>query len=68
MNWDDGKQISPCILSKVKYALGITNRKPKNNKKCSINYWNMLVENLGKYYRIDKQEIQSVKNMTQLLR
>lgn len=30
---NNGSEISPCILSQVKFALGLKNIKPINNKK-----------------------------------
>ena len=32
-------QISPCIVSKAKFALKLKNIEPKNCKKCSLEYW-----------------------------
>ncbi len=40
------KQISPCIASKVKYALNLKTIKPKNTKKCSENYWIQTIESI----------------------
>ncbi|WP_405576855.1 hypothetical protein [Winogradskyella sp. Asnod2-B02-A] len=32
-------QLSPCILSWARYALGIKQQKAKNTKTCSKDYW-----------------------------
>ena len=40
-------QIAPCIASKARFALGITHKKPSNNKTCSYNYWSKVVETLA---------------------
>jgi hypothetical protein len=40
------KQISPCIASKIKYALNLKTIKPKNTKKCSENYWIQSIESI----------------------
>lgn len=35
-------ELSPCIVAKARYALGLS-RRPKNSKKCSENYWNRVI-------------------------
>lgn len=49
----NGKQLSPCIAAKGRYALGLKNRKPHNNKTCSKEYWiktiNALLQNDPNY-------------------
>lgn len=60
---DLGKQLSPCICSKVKYALGLK-EKAKNNKKCTQTYWNKVVDMLGK--GLPKNIINTAKNRTDL--
>ena len=49
---ENGSQISPCIITKARYALGVTNRIPTNQKKCSLNYWEEVVEIIGTSYNI----------------
>ena len=39
----NGSEISPCILSQIKYALGLKTKNPSNNKKCSNKYWNEIL-------------------------
>lgn len=39
----NGSEISPCILSQIKFALGLKSKKPLNNKKCSNEYWNEIL-------------------------
>lgn len=39
----NGSEISPCILSQIKFALGLKTTKPINNKKCSNEYWNEIL-------------------------
>jgi hypothetical protein len=41
-----GKQLSPCIIAKVRYALGINNTLPKNKKTCSVDYWKKVVKRI----------------------
>lgn len=53
----NGAHISPCILAQVKFSLGITIRKPTNRKKCSVYYWNEVVEILGRHYNIQRNII-----------
>lgn len=42
--FENGKQISPCIASKARYALGTKNVKPVNNKRCSLIYWTKVID------------------------
>ncbi len=44
----DGKEMSPCICAQVRFALGITQRQPTNQKTCSTWYWNRIVYFLGR--------------------
>jgi hypothetical protein len=37
-------QISPCILSKVRFALGMKIMRPENDKRCSQIYWSRVVD------------------------
>ena len=46
----NGSEISPCIIAQVRFALGITHKKPKNNKTCSENYWNEVALIFAKKY------------------
>jgi hypothetical protein len=39
----NGSEISPCILSQIKFALGLKTKKPLNNEKCSNEYWNEIL-------------------------
>lgn len=59
MNYFKGtkKQISPCIASKVKYALNLKSKEPKNNKKCSQNYWILAIESIVDEKNISDQSI-----------
>lgn len=41
-----GKQISPCIAAKARYALNNERNKPTNQKRCSKDYWNKVIETL----------------------
>ena len=44
--------LSPCVISWAKYALGIKNIKPQNLKKCSMNYWIRVIDELIKLHPI----------------
>ena len=46
----NGSEISPCIIAKVKYKLGVTSKIPKNKKICSDKYWNEVVKMVAKQY------------------
>ncbi len=52
----NGSEISPCILSHVKFALGLKKTKPINNKKCSALYWNEIVEIITEHNSITKKK------------
>lgn len=43
---DTCKQIAPCIISKARFALGAKTIKPANQKPCSQNYWDKVIDTL----------------------
>lgn len=48
--------LSPCIISKAKYALGLKLKKPLNSKKCSLRYWREVLTILsGSKITLDEQ-------------
>lgn len=55
-------QISPCILSKARYALKLTLKKPSNTKTCSLDYWCKTIDTLSKQKKLNSIFTQSVKN------
>jgi hypothetical protein len=46
---NNGKQIAPCIVSKVRHALKVPNRYRSNDKKCSKFYWDNTCDIIGVY-------------------
>lgn len=40
-------QISPCIIAKARFELGLTNKISKNKKPCSFKYWSRVIDNLA---------------------
>lgn len=44
---NSGPRFSPCIISKVKHALGVPNRYNFNNKRCSLQYWKKVCQFVG---------------------
>ncbi|OQP60369.1 hypothetical protein A3860_33865 [Niastella vici] len=54
----NGKQLSPCIVAKVRHALGLTNKRPTNNKRCHPDYWERTCGEIGKGQ--PQEEIQRV--------
>jgi hypothetical protein len=44
---NNGSEISPCIIAKVRYILDLSKRQPINTKNCSNNYWNETVEKIA---------------------
>jgi hypothetical protein len=57
-------QISPCIVSKAKFALGLKKDIPKNTKRCSNEYWKRAVKSVSKKYSLnDELKIESAINL-----
>lgn len=63
----NGASISPCIITKVRFALGLTRIRPKNNKRCSKNYWDDVVEIVGTYSHSSLKEIKVTKGLFETL-
>ncbi|WP_153797848.1 hypothetical protein [Foetidibacter luteolus] len=57
----NGLEKIPSIISKAKYALGLKKEKPINQRKCSPEYWNEIVSEMGKYYKVPKDKIEKAK-------
>jgi hypothetical protein len=55
------KEISPCIASKVKHALGVKNRFSGNNTTCSEQKWFEVCELLGNMNGCSKLKIETAK-------
>lgn len=62
----NGVEVSPCILAKAKFALGIPNRYVFNDKKCSKDYWNKVVIHLGSIHGKTKIQIENAKRKFEL--
>ncbi|GEM_PF-1230882 len=57
-------QISPCIVSKVRFALGLKKDEPTNNKICSNEYWHKAVNSVSKQYAVnDDAKIKNALNL-----
>jgi len=56
-----GKELSPCICSKAKYALGLK-PKPLNNKTCTRNYWERVVRIIAELNNINDNSLNSAIN------
>ena len=61
-------EISPCIVAKAKWALGLTEKKPINKKTCSQEYWNGIIDHLANLHNLDTKLKDQVKAMTSLFR
>jgi hypothetical protein len=61
LTFSDGKQISPCIASKARYALGLKSIEPRNSKGCSSSYWERTVQRIGDLNRLDSDIIEKAK-------
>lgn len=55
-------QISPCIASRVRYALNLKKNKPTNNKKCSSAYWTKVIDTFSHIYTIKNSISEEAKN------
>lgn len=40
------KELSPCIVSWAKFALNIKLNRPTNSKKCSLTYWQDVINTI----------------------
>lgn len=60
---ENKKELSPCIISKAKYALGLKPIKPTNNKTCSLEYWQKVIAILSKTYALKKKQIVDAINL-----
>ena len=58
----DGVEISPCIASKAKFALGLPNKYLGNDKKCSVEYWNKVINFLGIQNQLSSERIKRARN------
>ena len=63
----NGKQMSPCICAKARFALTMTKVKPTNKKTCSIDYWMLIVNHSGGQADKDKRTIRQALQMTYLI-
>jgi hypothetical protein len=52
-------QILPCIASNARFALGITHKKPSNNKTCSPVYCSKVVESLASEKGISSEIVEA---------
>ncbi len=56
--------ISPCIVSKARYALDLKNEQPRNSKRCTLAYWKRVIETISVQHRInDQNRIQNAINL-----
>lgn len=61
-------ELSPCIVAKARYALGLSNR-PTNSKKCSVDYWNRVINTIiFQNSAVSTETINLARNMTDLFR
>lgn len=60
---ENQKELSPCIVSKAKYALGLKSTKPANSKTCSFEYWQKVIAILVKSYALNKKQMADAMNL-----
>ena len=65
--FDTNKEISPCIVSKARYELGLKYQKPNNKNKCSESYWKRAVETVAKTNDIKTEKITKAVNNFKLI-
>lgn len=58
MKFLSGAQISPCIISKVKKALGLPTSYRWNEKTCSPDYWELTCRTVGVEYACSRTTIE----------
>lgn len=46
----NGKQLSPCICSKAKYALQLKSTAPNNETHCAPKYWEKVIRTISKLH------------------
>lgn len=54
---EDGTQLSPCICSKVRHALGLKQTPANNDKRCSLLYWTEVCERMGNACHLEVETI-----------
>jgi hypothetical protein len=64
---ETGRQISPCIAAKARFALNNKRNEPKNEKRCSKDYWKNVIETLCKNDPSLEQNKEKAKDMYNLL-
>lgn len=61
------KQFAPCIISKAKVALTLTNRYKGNVKTCSDVYWEEVVKHVASSFNVtDSKQIKTAISRTDL--
>ncbi len=59
---DKESQISPCIASKARYALGYKDF-PNNKGECTSKYWERVIDTFGKNNNLNEIQIKNAKGM-----
>jgi hypothetical protein len=57
----DGTEMRPCIIAKVKIALGLNDIPPGNTQKCSQEYWDIIVDHIGAQHHVAIEQIEQAK-------
>lgn len=57
----NGIGLAPCIVTKVRHALGLTDKHPINNKRCRPDYWERTCRVIG--MGLPESEINRVINL-----
>jgi hypothetical protein len=57
----NGIQLSPCICARVRFELGLTTKEPTNKTKCTKEYWERVVIEIGSKRNINGDVLTKVK-------
>jgi hypothetical protein len=57
----NGKELSPCIVSKARHALGLKPEMPTNKKYRPLPYWERVVQAVGERHNVEPTRIAAAK-------
>ena len=60
-------QISPCIVAKARFELGLTIKIPENKKQCSYKYWCRVIDNLSLKHNLSVVLVDQAKRHYRIL-
>ena len=60
-------QISPCIIAKARFELGLNNKISQNKKRCSFKYWCRVIDNLALKHNLSLVFVDQAKQHYRIL-